>query len=166
MAGIWGLTSKLPTNDAFNTDGSPRQVYGEQGGYIGGATRLYSLTARRGLDGFFTLGVSSQKSTNVAQSLNGGLVYTGLFDARPIDKMGVSFNVNANPASYRQAQLALGLSDYHYETSFEMTYRARINNWVTMQPDIQYIVHPNYDPTLKDDLIFGLHFEIGHFFDL
>ena len=166
MGGVWELTSKLPTNDVINPDGSPRDVWGENGGYIGGATRLYSLTSRRGLDGFFTLGVSSQKSTNVAHSLNGGLVYTGLLDVRPTDKIGVSFNVNANPPSYRQAALALGLSDYHYETSFELTYRARINSWVTVQPDFQYIVHPNYDPTIKDDLIFGFHFEIGHFFDL
>lgn len=166
MAGLWGLTSKLPTNDKINPDGSLREVYGEGGGYIGGATRLYSAGGRRGLDGFFTFGLSSQESTNVAQSLNGGLVYTGLFDARPSDKAGVNFNVNANPASYRQAQIALGNGVEHYETSFELTYRARICSWLTVQPDVQYIIQPDYDPALKNDLVIGVHFEIGHLFDL
>ena len=165
MAGMWGLTSKLPAN-VPNPDGSPRSVWGETGGYIGGATRLYSAGGRRGLDGFVTLGISSQQSTNVAHSLNGGLVYTGLFDARPSDKAGVSFNVNANPGSYRQGQNAQGLGVRFYETSFEATYRAKICSWLTVQPDIQYIIQPYYDPTRKNALVVGLHFEIGHLFDL
>jgi carbohydrate-selective porin OprB len=41
MAGVWGLTSKLPTNDMVNPDGSPRETYGDEGGYIGATTRLY-----------------------------------------------------------------------------------------------------------------------------
>ena len=60
-------------------------------------------------------------------------------------------------------QLAMGTRIYNYETSFEGTYRAKINNWITVQPDIQYIVHPDY--VLKNDLIVGVHFEIGHVFD-
>jgi porin len=166
MAGMWGLTSKLPSNFKFNPDGSPRSVYGEGGGYVGGAMRLYNAGGRRGLDGFFTLGLSSPVSTNVAQSLNGGLVYTGLLDARPGDKLGFSFNENANPESYRQAQVAMGSGVDHYELSFEVTYRAKICDWLTVQPDVQYIIHPYYDPTLKDDLVIGLHFEIGHLFGL
>lgn len=167
MAGYWDLTSKLPTNDLTNPNGTPRQVYGEDGGYVGGATRLYNQEGRwRGLDGFLTLGVSSPTSTNVAQSLNGGLVYTGMFDARPLDKMGASFNVNANPASYRRAQIAQGNGVDRYETNLEATYRAPINDWLTLQPDIQYIIHPGYDPRLKNDVVFGLHFEIGHLFDI
>ena len=66
MAGLWGLTSKLPTNDLKNPNGMPREVYGEEGGYVGGATRLYSQGGRRGLDAFFTLGFSSQLSTNTS----------------------------------------------------------------------------------------------------
>jgi porin len=166
MAGVWGLTSKLPSNDLTSPDGSRRQVYGQAGGYIGGATRLYTQQGRRGLDGFLTLGFSGPTSTDTAQSLNGGLVYTGLFDARPNDKAGISFNENANPASYRNAQIQMGNGVYRYETSFEATYRARICSWLTVQPDVQYIINPGYAPTLKNDLVIGLHFEIGHLFDL
>ena len=65
------------------------------------------------------------------ESLNGGLVYTGLIDARPNDKVGFSFNENANPESYREAQIAAGTRVYQYETSFEVTYRAKIFSWLT-----------------------------------
>jgi porin len=167
MAGIWELTSKIPTNNLTNFDGSPRDTYGEQGIYVGGATRLYYAgQGRRGLDGFFTLGFSTPKSTNVSQSFNTGFVYTGFFDGHPLDKMGISVAENANPDSYRQAQIASGNGVDRYETTFEITYRAKINSWLTMQPDIQYIVHPGYDPAVKNDFLIGLHFEIGHFFEL
>jgi porin len=162
MAGAWGMTSKLPTNNMTNPDGSPREIYGEHGFYFGGTTRLYSAQGRRGLDGFFTVGFSTPASTNVSQSLNAGLVYTGLFDGHSSDKMGISIAVNGNPASYRQAQIALGNGVDRYETNFEVTYRAKINSWLTVQPDIQYIIRPGYDPTVKNDLLIGLHFEIGH----
>ncbi|HUN44670.1 MAG TPA: carbohydrate porin [Acetobacteraceae bacterium] len=167
MAGGWGLTAKLPTNNMFNPDGSPRDTYGDEGGYIGATTRLYSAGRRRGLDAFFTAGLANGKSTDVNQSLNGGLVYTGLFGARPDDKLGFSFNVNGNPASYRHAVYAeSGVNIGNYEPSFELTYRAKICDWLTVQPDMQYIVHPSYDRTLRNDFVIGLHFEIGHLFDL
>jgi porin len=162
MTGVWELTSKLPANHV----GAPRETWGQQGGYVGGATRLYSAGGRRGLDGFLTLGASSETSTNTSASANGGFVYTGLFDARPHDKAGVSFNVNANPASYRAAQLARGVRVERYETGFELTWRAKITDLLTIQPDVQYIINPNYDPRLKNDLVIGVHFEIGRLFEL
>ena len=72
MVGAWTLTSKLPALGEFNPDGSQREVYGEAGAYLGGATRLYSPEPKRGLDGFFTFGVTTPTSTNVAESLNAG----------------------------------------------------------------------------------------------
>ncbi len=151
MAGVWGLTSKLPTNNLTNADGSPRQIYGEEGAYFGGTTQLYSGQGRRGLDGFVTGGFSTPASTNVNLSLNTGLVYTGFFDGRAADKIGISIAEDANPASYRQAQTVLGYGVEHYETTFEVTYRAKITNWLTLHPDIQYIIQPGYDPTGKND---------------
>ena len=167
MAGLWELTAKLPTNDMFNPDGTARYTYGDTGGYFGGTTRLYSGGGRRGLDGFFTVGVASGKSTDINKSLNAGLVFTGPISARPADKLGFSFNVNANPASFRHAvALEAGVKLDRYEPSFELTYRARIFDWLTVQPDVQYIVRPSYDPTVRNDLVIGLHFEIGQLFNL
>ena len=65
-----------------------------------------------------------------------------------------------------QAQLANGNVVYNYETSFELTYRAILSDWLTVQPSIQYIVHPGFDRALKNDFLFGLHFEMGRLFNL
>lgn len=169
MVGTWGMDGKLTTNNELYADSSRRSAYGQEGGYAGAATRLYtpnSKEANRGLDGFFTFGYSNPKDTPVAHSLNGGLVYAGLFDARPHDKIGLSFNVNEASGSFQRATLAGGTKLNNYEPSFEATYRAKLNEWLNVQPDVQYIINPAYSQTTKNDLIVGVHFEIGHLFNL
>ena len=166
MVGYWGYTSKFDTLNQTNRDGSTHQVYGSNGGYIGGATRLYTIQGKRGLDGFVNLGVADPTVNQIDRTINLGLNFTGMLEARPLDKFGVAMSVAGASDPYRKAQLAQGDSVEHYETNFEMTYRAPINDWLTLQPDVQYWIHPNVDPTLKNDLLFGVHFEIGHLFNM
>jgi len=164
MAGAWELTSQLPYLGQFNPDGSQRMVWGEQGAYVGGATRLYSAGGKRGLDGFATIGATTPRSTDVEASLNAGLVYTGLFDARPADKIGVAVNINGASTDYNQFQALQGTPILSHETTFEATYRAKINDYLTIQPDIQYVIHAGYDPTIKNPIVLGIHFELAHVF--
>lgn len=165
MVGAWDLTSLLPEFGQYNADGSQKMIWNEAGAYIGGAARLYSANPKRGLDAFLTYGASTPQSTNVTQSLNGGLVYTGLFDARPGDKAGVSFNINQASNGWRQYMSDQGLQSLAAEEIFEITYRAKINNYLTIQPDIQYIVNSGFNPAYKNPLALGFHFEIGHVFE-
>lgn len=164
MAGVWTLTSKLPVYGQL-TGGLQKMTYGETGAYVGGAMRLYAQTPKRGLDGFFTLGVSQPQSTNAAESFNAGFTYTGLLDSRPTDKVGISMNANFASSYWKQASLLQGTPLGNTELSYEVTYRAKINEYLTMQPDVQYIVNPNYNHAIKNDLLVGLHFEVGHVFE-
>ena len=166
MAGYWDYTSKFNTFDQTNPNGTPRQFYGQNGGYIGGATRLYSQTARRGLDAFANLGIAGSRGQEFTHSLNVGFTYTGLLDARPRDRLGVAVGIAGVGGPYRRAQTAAGAGVKTYETNFELTYRAPITSWLTVQPDIQYWINPNVDPALKNDLLLLIHFEVSHVFDL
>ena len=47
-----------------------------------------------------------------------------------------------------------------YEASIELTYRIPINEWLTLQPDVQFIFNPGADPALADSLALGLRFEL------
>lgn len=166
MAGIWGLTSQLPEYTPASVANPGRRVWGEEGAYVGGATRLYAAGGNRGLYGFFTLGLGSPQVTSTSMSGNAGLTYTGLLDARPHDKVGIAVAVNGISNDYRNWEIAQGFNAYRAETSFELTYRAPLTDWLTLQPDVQYIIHPNYAPGVGNDLVFGIHFEIGHLFNL
>jgi porin len=166
LAGYWDYTGRFTSLNQTDADGSQRQVFGSSGGYIGGTTRLYSQTARRGLDGFLNIGFGSSATQQIDRSLNVGLTYTGLLDSRPFDKLGVAVGIARAGNPYKQMQIASGAGVETYETNFELTYRAPITRWLTIQPDIQYWINPDMDPTLKNDLLFLVHFEISHVFDL
>jgi len=166
MAGFWDYTGRFPSLSQTGEDGMARQMYGSSGGYIGGATRLYSVTARRGLDAFANLGIAGSDRQQIDRSLNIGFVYTGLLDLRPADRLGFAVGIAHAGSPYRQMQIATGAGVESYETNFELTYRARITDWLTIQPDVQYWINPNMDPTLRNDLLFLIHFEISHVFDL
>lgn len=164
MVGYWAYTGKFDTQYEFNPDGSVRQIYGSSGAYVGGATRLYTIDGARGLDGFLNIGVADSRVNEVDRQVNFGFNLTGLFDARPKDKLAFGVGIAGSGQSYQEAQLAAGNPVSNYETCFELTYRAKINDWLTVQPDVQYIIHSNFDPALKDDLVFALHFEVSHWF--
>jgi porin len=166
MAGYWMYTGLLDTQNEYTDSGALRQVRGSQGAYVGGTTRLYTIKDARGLDGFINFGIGDPRVNEVDRSLNAGLTWTGLFDARPRDKFGVGIGVVRGGEPFQQAQLAQGNLAYGYETSFELTYRAVLSDWLTVQPNIQYIVHPGFNGAVKNDFLFGLHFEIGHLFNL
>ena len=165
LAGYWDYTGSFPSLNETGPDGMPRQLSGSNGGYFGGATRLYSQTARRGLDIFANVGFAGSSTQQIDRSLNVGLTYTGLLDARPFDRLGFAVGLAHAGNPYRQAQIASGNGVESYETNFELTYRMPINRWLTIQPDIQYWINPNMDPTLKNDLLFLIHFELSHVFD-
>jgi porin len=166
MVGYWNYTGLMDTQNEFNEDGSVRQARGSQGAYIGASTRLYTIKDARGLDGFVNFGISDSTMNQVDRSMNVGLTLTGLFDARPRDKLGFGIGVVRAGDPFQQAQLAEGNVVYNYETSFELTYRAVLSDWLTVQPNIQYIVHPGFDRALKNDFLVGLHFEMGRLFNL
>jgi porin len=36
-----------------------------------------------------------------------------------------------------------------------------VNEWLTLQPDLQYIVNPGLEPALRDAMVLGLRFELA-----
>jgi len=166
MAGYWDYTGQFDAINQTDANGMQRTVFGSSGGYVGGATRLYSQTARRGLDAFANIGIAGSTTNEVDRSLNLGLTYTGLLDDRPYDRMGIAVGIVRGSSAYRDMEIAAGNGFRNYETNFELTWRAPITSWLTVQPDIQYWINPGLTPALKNDLLFMVHFEISHVFGL
>ncbi len=170
MAGYWIYTGLLNLNSANPYLRNAPQSRDSNGAYIGGATRLYTIKDARGLDAFVNFGIADSTVNFTDRSVNAGLTWTGLFDVRPADKIGLGVGVIHATQSSRTILSSIGFAGSEYETNFELTYRARLSDWLTVQPDIQYIMHPEFAmPTsgkVKNALVFGLHFEMGHLFNL
>jgi len=169
MAGYWEYTGLMYLN---STPLMAPKIYarGSNGAYIGGATRLYTIKDARGLDAFVNFGIADSTMNVNDRSVNAGLTWTGLFDARPADKIGLGVGMIRSSEGVRKTLQGVGLAGTEYETAYELTYRTALSDWLTVQPNIQYIVHPEFAPAVngkaKNAFVFGLHFEMGHLFNL
>ena len=43
-----------------------------------------------------------------------------------------------------------------HETIIELTYARAVTDWLTVQPDVQYIINPGWDPALGNALVGGV----------
>ena len=92
-----------------------------------------------------------------------GLVYKGLFDARPNDKTGVvvgegfySSNFNSTLAKNRGGAANSYASQFFSTTAvFEWFYTVSINKWLDFVPDAQYIVNPSGNGSTGNAAILG-----------
>ena len=78
----------------------------------------------------------------------GDIVYRGLISCRDEDVIGAGV-----------AWARLNRSGTLQETAIELFYKARITPWMSLQPDLQYIVSPS--GIHRDALAVGLGFEVA-----
>ena len=103
----------------------------------------------QGLSAFARVTISPQQSRNMVTSyFDLGMAYTGLFDGRPEDILGLGF-AWAKFTPYLNGQIAAenALSGTQTpmpqpEQLIELTYQAPISPWLTLQPFAQYAINP------------------------
>lgn len=100
--------------------------------------------------GFFTqLGIAPQKGSVFDFYASFGLHYTGLFGGREEDILGLSLG-HASMSKHIIEQVPT--VDLIGETVIELVYEARINDYITIKPDLQYVVNPGATSAVKNSL--------------
>jgi porin len=115
-----------------------------------------TLDTKRGLDLLFQfVGEPGDRNPLQYEFTLGGR-YTGLFDCRPQDKIGFgliySDNGTASGNAYRDS-VGRGLGG---ETTLELDYQYNPAPWLSIQPDVQYILDPGGDAGRADILVLGV----------
>ena len=87
--------------------------------------------------------VRSYKSL-VAKSFDAGLTFTGLVPGRPLDRFGAALFTEENSQGVRDLNRLGGFRIDKYEYGAEFTYRAKITDWLVLQPELDYILHPGF----------------------
>jgi porin len=103
------------------------------------------------IDAYFRYGVANEDLNPARSYFGAGIVATGLSARRPEDKLGLAVASVHFGKPYR----ATAGFETH-ETVIELTYRAPLNDWITIQPDVQYVRNPGGDPLIEDSLVVGL----------
>ena len=93
----------------------------------------------RGLSAFAAFAAAPRQELSLISYFGAaGLVYKGLIDGRGDDQLGINLAYGAISSA----------SEGSYEMATELTYVVAVTPWMTVQPDVQVIVHPGIPTTL------------------
>lgn len=159
--GIWRYTKKF--DDTVQTAGNlTRHI--NQGAYILGEHQLYAEpnSSNQGLTLFGRFGIADDHVNNFDYSWSAGLVYTGLIPGRDEGRLGLGISGAHATDNIKEAAFDAGTPVDTAETALELTYQDQLTPWLSVQPDIQYIMNPGLDPAIDDAVVVGSRFTI-HF---
>lgn len=107
--------------------------------------------AEQGLGAFCQCSWAPADRNQIDQHYGAGLVYRGLIPLRDADTMGIGFTLVRFSADLGE------LTGQTSENAIELFYKARLREWLAVQPDMQYIARPS--GLERDALVVGLRFE-------
>lgn len=84
-----------------------------------------------------------------------GLTYKGLIPTRDSDTTGIAFAYAQLSNGAREGLADEGLTPARAEMVIEFTYQAQITPWLSLQPDIQYIIQPGGSTSYGNAFIIG-----------
>ncbi|MGN6738568.1 carbohydrate porin [Dyella sp.] len=156
--GAWHYTA---TFDRLAPGSSTAQQHGATGYYAvaDGTVARDPHDSRRSLSLFAQIGAGDPAVARFGRYLGAGAVLAGPFAQRPQDELGLAIAIARNGRPYRQQQAPQPTTAT--ERSIELSYLAQATDWLAVQPDLQYVTHPNTDPTARNALVFTLRFELS-----
>lgn len=116
---------------------------------------LSPVPSEQGLAGFGRIGFAPPERGIVDFYFDAGLVYTGLIPTRDRDRLGLAF---------AYGQLSSGASEVPtFRDSYgdgcqmvlEATYQAQITPWMTVQPNVQFIISPGSQLSHDNTVVLG-----------
>lgn len=155
--GFWRYTALFDDLEDVDASGNPVRRP-SHGAYFLAERSLYREAAHpeRGLAGFARFGTAGRDLYQGDWTGSLGLRYRGLLAGRGDDVAGIALTVNHASDKYRR----LNASD-EKETLWELTYRVQVNGWLAVQPDVQYIINPGMDKSIRDAWVVGARVEMA-----
>lgn len=149
--GHWANTVAAPTLDGSGVH-KMSGTYGQV---------QFTLTREKdhedqGLKGWVRAGMADDLTLDIDRYTGGGLVYTGLLPGRDDDMVGFAI-ANARFGKPYRATLSAPLAS---ETTYELAYQAAIRPGLSLQPDIQYVVHPSGAYDIKNAVVIGVRLKL------
>lgn len=147
--GIWYYTNGVTADIA----GNPISETNNHGFYA-----LYETGLTQDLNVYVRYGVADDDINQISSYLGLGAVYTGPFDGRDEDQLGLAVAVASNSSTYKNATPTATSA----ETNIELSYRMQINDWFAIQPDLQYVIDPGADNSTSNATYFAVRFEASY----
>lgn len=110
--------------------------------------------------GFVRFGMANGHVNSFDYQIGSGIVYCGLFPTREADQFGIAVASAHAGEDYRSLMQKTFLKSVATETSLELTYKMKAMDWLSVQTDVQYIVHPSANPLIDNAIAGGIRLEI------
>jgi porin len=156
--GVWHYTARFDDLTRRNTDGRAVRRRDNRGIYALLDRPLSSMdeSGRPRWSGYLRAGLANSAINAYGSYFGAGLILSPIASPQRNDQLGISVAHARFGSPYRRAALAGSA-----ETALELTWRWPVNEWLTVQPDLQYIINPGSDSSLRDAIAVGLRFEVA-----
>ena len=156
--GIWGYTTELPDLSEVNGSGQAIRGDGNSGLYVLAEQMVFQEDAddTQGLTVSARIGMADPRVNRFSQYYGGSVVYRGLVPGRPTDEFGLGMAAALNSSHYERGQQQAGQQVDDAEITLELTYSINLSPQVLLQPDLQYVINPGTNPTIKNAFILGI----------
>ena len=148
--GAWSYSTRFDALDRFGANGEAARLRRNRGGYAIVEGRIGGNDARP-LDAWVRVGTADATTNPIAAYLGGGVAW-GSNERR----LGLAAARAWLGGPGKRAAVATGNSPRAAETAIELSYAHAVNNALTVQPDVQYVVDPGWRSDIDDALIVGV----------
>jgi porin len=160
-AGRVGVGASHHTGTFDVLDGSGRTEDGATGAYLVFDQYLYRENPKvetdvQGVAGFVQFGFGEEDVAEADAHVGVGITWAGGIDGRDKDVVGLM----ASYVHFSDVARAAGSSTEDYELAVELFYNIGLTPWLSLKPDLQYIVNPG-GAGLDDALVGTLRIEIA-----
>lgn len=148
--GAWYYTRLSDATLDVDVNGNP-VLYHEKGGYALFDIPIYRFDEQslRGVNGFLRYGQANHKVDIFSHAIGLGLNFTGPFASRSEDVLGLAMT---SAKVSQDARVASGMTLAEDEKIYEMTYLVAVNEYLQLQPDVQF-VRPKNSATQQNSTI-------------
>ena len=159
--GAWRYSGRLPDLSDTNPEGNPQLRRGSSGAYAIGERLLAGGKESSGkrLAAFAQAGIADPRTNRFSSYLGAGIVASGWGLAKESDQFGASIARASNGSHYMRMQTTQSLT--RAETTVELSYLTKVSKYLTVQPDLQYVIFPNTDPSIANAWVLQLRFEMA-----
>ena len=161
--GGWYYTARFADLVDTTASGSAAGHRGSAGAYAIVDRTLWSASCggAASLSAFAQLGFGDSRVEQIGSYGGGGLTFIAPIASRAHDELGLAIASARAGSHYERLQMESGLRA-RAETTLELTYLVQVREWLAIQPDLQYVIHPGNAPRASNALAPGLRFAIAH----
>ncbi len=159
--GAWRYTAQFDSLSQTDASGAP--VRERANGFYGIAEQVVYRDVRRPgrrVTAFVQCGLGDQDVFRFGRYVGVGATFSGYVPGRAGDEFGIAIASARNGSPYLASERRQGRAADAAETAIEATYLAKLAPWLSLQPSVQYIVHPGTVPSRNNATAALLRFEV------